>query len=124
MIVRHLDGVTTVDWGNGLGHQVPPRSDRLGYTVTDTTVRAGTQSSLEYRNHLEACYRRGQGRGHRARRHLAPHRARHASARSTSTTPTCWRPPRPGPPAGVRVQITLRGDDERHDLDSPEFSHY
>ena len=28
----------------------------MGYTVTDTIVRAGTKSRLEYRNHLEACY--------------------------------------------------------------------
>ena len=56
MIVRHLDRVTTVDWGNGLSRRFLLESDRLGYTVTDTTVRAGTQSSLEYRNHLEACY--------------------------------------------------------------------
>ena len=28
----------------------------MGYTVTDTTVRAGTKSRLEYRRHLEACY--------------------------------------------------------------------
>jgi L-ectoine synthase len=28
----------------------------MGYTVTDTLVRAGTKSHLEYRNHLEACY--------------------------------------------------------------------
>ena len=39
----------------------------MGYTVTDTLVRAGTKSRLEYRNHLEACYciegsRRGRRR--------------------------------------------------------------
>jgi L-ectoine synthase len=28
----------------------------MGYTVTDTIVRKGTTSRLEYKNHLEACY--------------------------------------------------------------------
>ncbi|MEV8631396.1 ectoine synthase [Streptosporangium sp. NPDC051023] len=56
MIIRHLDNVRTVDWGNGLSRRFLLESDGLGYTVTDTTVRAGTKSRLEYRNHLEACY--------------------------------------------------------------------
>ncbi|WP_103500788.1 MULTISPECIES: ectoine synthase [Streptomyces] len=56
MIVRHLDSVTTVDWGNGLSRRFLVRADGLGYSVTDTTVRAGTKSKLEYRNHLETCY--------------------------------------------------------------------
>lgn len=56
MIVRHLDDVQTVDWGNGLSRRFLVESDGVGYTVTDTTVRAGTKSRLEYRNHLESCY--------------------------------------------------------------------
>jgi L-ectoine synthase len=56
MIVRSLDNVTTVDWGNGLSRRFLLEADGLGYTVTDTTVRAGTKSLLEYRRHLEACY--------------------------------------------------------------------
>ena len=28
----------------------------MGYTVTDTIVKAGTKSLIEYKNHLEACY--------------------------------------------------------------------
>ncbi|MGX7829473.1 ectoine synthase [Actinokineospora sp. 24-640] len=56
MIIRELDNVRTVDWGNGLSRRFLVESDGLGYTLTDTTVRAGTKSRLEYRNHLEACY--------------------------------------------------------------------
>jgi L-ectoine synthase len=56
MIVRRLPEVTTVDWGNGLSRRFLLASDGMGYTVTDTIVRAGTKSRLEYRNHLEACY--------------------------------------------------------------------
>ncbi|QDY75222.1 ectoine synthase [Streptomyces qinzhouensis] len=56
MIVRSLDSVTTVDWGNGLSRRFLLEADGLGYSVTDTTVRAGTKSLLEYRRHLEACY--------------------------------------------------------------------
>jgi L-ectoine synthase len=56
MIIRELADVQTVDWGNGLSRRFLVESDGMGYTVTDTTVRAGTKSRLEYRNHLEACY--------------------------------------------------------------------
>lgn len=56
MIVRTIDNVTTVEWGNGLSRRLLLAADGLGYTVTDTIVRAGTKSRLHYRNHLEACY--------------------------------------------------------------------
>src|SRR5215216_4610632 len=56
MIVRQVDTVTTVEWGNGLSRRFLHESDGMGYSVTDTIVRAGTKSRLEYRRHLEACY--------------------------------------------------------------------
>lgn len=56
MIIRHIENVKTVEWGNGLSRRFLLEADGLGYTVTDTIVRAGTRSRLEYRNHLEACY--------------------------------------------------------------------
>jgi L-ectoine synthase len=56
MIVRSLADVQTVDWGNGLSRRFLVAADGVGYTITDTTVRAGTKSRLEYVNHLEACY--------------------------------------------------------------------
>ncbi|WP_229397650.1 ectoine synthase [Micromonospora okii] len=56
MIIRELDEVTTVEWGNGLSRRFLLESDGMGYSVTDTTVRAGTMARLEYRRHLEACY--------------------------------------------------------------------
>lgn len=56
MLIRTLTEAKTVDWGNGLSRRFLLKSDGLGYTVTDTIVRAGTRSNLHYRNHLEACY--------------------------------------------------------------------
>jgi L-ectoine synthase len=56
MIVRNIDNVPTVEWGNGLSRRFLVADDGVGYTVTDTLVRAGTKSRLEYRNHLETCY--------------------------------------------------------------------
>ncbi|MFJ8843683.1 ectoine synthase [Streptomyces cyaneofuscatus] len=56
MIVRSLENVTTVDWGNGLSRRFLLETDGIGYSVTDTIVRAGTKSLLEYRRHLETCY--------------------------------------------------------------------
>jgi L-ectoine synthase len=56
MIVRHIDEVPSVDWGNGLSRRFLTQSDNMNYTITDTIVLAGTKSRLEYRNHLESCY--------------------------------------------------------------------
>ncbi|MFJ6700912.1 ectoine synthase [Streptomyces sp. NPDC091272] len=56
MIVRDIESVKTVEWGNGLSRRFLLAEDGLGYSLTDTTVTAGTKSRLEYRNHLEACY--------------------------------------------------------------------
>jgi len=56
MLIRKLDSIKTVEWGNGLSRRFLLESDGMGYTVTDTIINAGTTSRLEYKNHLEACY--------------------------------------------------------------------
>ncbi|GGQ86171.1 ectoine synthase [Couchioplanes azureus] len=56
MIIRSWDKVPNVDWGNGTSRRFLLAADGLGFTITDTTVTAGTKSRLEYRRHLEACY--------------------------------------------------------------------
>lgn len=56
MIIRNIDHVKTVNWGNGVSRRFLLAADGMGYTVTDTIVTAGTKSYLQYRNHLEACY--------------------------------------------------------------------
>ncbi|MGH2706707.1 MAG: ectoine synthase [Actinomycetota bacterium] len=56
MIVRRLSDVKTVEWGNGVSRRFLLEADGMGYTLTDTIVRAGSRSHLEYKRHLEACY--------------------------------------------------------------------
>jgi L-ectoine synthase len=56
MIIRRINDVVPIEWGNGISRRFLTASDGMGYTVTDTIVRAGTRSRLEYKNHLEACY--------------------------------------------------------------------
>ena len=56
MIIRKLEDVKTVEWGNGVSRRFLLEADGMGYTVTDTVVNKGTKSLLEYENHLEACY--------------------------------------------------------------------
>lgn len=60
MFVRNLREVELtdffVDWGNGTSHRMLTERDGMGFTVCHTVVRAGTESLLEYKNHLEACY--------------------------------------------------------------------
>jgi L-ectoine synthase len=56
MIVRSLSDVESVEWGNGQSRRFLVARDGMGYSLTDTIVRAGSRSPLKYRNHLEACY--------------------------------------------------------------------
>lgn len=56
MLLRTISTATTVDWGNGTSRRLLLQTDGMGYTVTDTIVRAGTRSQLQYRAHLESCY--------------------------------------------------------------------
>ncbi len=45
-----------VKWGNGTSHRLLTERDKMGFTVCHTVVHAGSESLLQYRNHLEACY--------------------------------------------------------------------
>lgn len=60
MIVRYLSEIenseSNVHWGNGVSRRFLLARDKMNYSLTDTIVDAGTESLLEYRNHLEACY--------------------------------------------------------------------
>jgi len=60
VIVRTLDDVVGSDRdveGDGWrSRRLLLRRDQLGFSLHDTTVAAGTELNLEYKNHLEACY--------------------------------------------------------------------
>lgn len=60
MFKRSLDDVAMTDffvnWGNGTSHRLLTEADGMGFTVCHTVVAAGSESLLEYRRHLEACY--------------------------------------------------------------------
>ncbi|QVN15274.1 ectoine synthase [Burkholderia sp. LAS2] len=60
MFVRNLSDVEKngllVEWGSGMSHRLLTEKDCMGYGVCHTVARAGTESLLQYRNHLEACY--------------------------------------------------------------------
>ncbi|MCG8422528.1 MAG: ectoine synthase [Proteobacteria bacterium] len=60
MIVRRLSDLIgterDVAWGNGQSRRFLTLEDGMGYTLTDTVIRAGSESLLEYKNHMEACY--------------------------------------------------------------------
>ncbi len=60
MYVRSINdlagGERDVDWGNGKSYRLLIEQDEMGFTVCHTIVRAGTESLLQYRRHLEACY--------------------------------------------------------------------
>ena len=60
MIIKRLENLLgtprEVDWGNGMSRRFLVASERMGFSLTDTIVNAGTCSRLEYKQHLEACY--------------------------------------------------------------------
>lgn len=60
MIIRKLSEIINserdVAWGNGQSRRFLLAKDGMGYSLTDTIIDAGTESLLEYTNHLEACY--------------------------------------------------------------------
>jgi len=60
MFKRSLTDVEATDffvnWGNGTSHRMLTETDGMGFTVCHTVVAAGSESLLEYRRHLEACY--------------------------------------------------------------------
>ena len=60
MIVRSVEQVAATDrdvaWGNGQSRRLLVKADGMGFAVAETLVLAGTESQLEYKNHLEACY--------------------------------------------------------------------
>lgn len=60
MIIKNLTEIENsnrnINWGNGLSRRLLLEEDYMGYTITDTIVYEGTESFLEYKNHLEACY--------------------------------------------------------------------
>ncbi|WP_329297180.1 ectoine synthase [Streptomyces sp. NBC_00659] len=124
MIVRNIDSVRCVDWGNGLSRRFLTESDGLGYTVTDTIVRAGTKSRLEYRRHLEACYCIA-GNGEIIDMNGDSHPITPGTLYALDQHDAHWLIASPQEDLRLVCMFTpaLRGD-ERHDLDSSGFSQY
>jgi L-ectoine synthase len=124
MIVRKLEDVTTVEWGNGLSRRFLTQADGVGYSVTDTVVRAGTRSRLEYRNHLETCYCI-EGSGEVIDTAGNSHPITPGTLYALDHHDAHWLVASPDEDLRLVCVFSpaLRGD-ERHSLDSPEFSHY
>lgn len=124
MIVRNLEDVKTVEWGNGLSRRFLLESDGLGYSVTDTIVRAGTKSRLEYSRHLEACYCIS-GRGEVIDLNGTSHPLTPGVLYALNEHDPHFLVA--APEADMRlvcVFLPALAGDETHDLDSAEFSHY
>ncbi|MEM7349049.1 MAG: ectoine synthase, partial [Chloroflexota bacterium] len=60
MIIKNLQEIEQteryVHWGNGTSHRLLTAQDGMGFTMCYTVVYPGTESFLEYKHHLEACY--------------------------------------------------------------------
>ncbi|GAA2637932.1 ectoine synthase [Streptomyces vastus] len=124
MIVRKLDEVTCVDWGNGLSRRFLTEADGVGYTVTDTLVRAGSKSRLEYRNHLESCYCIA-GSGEVIDTDGTVHPITPGTLYALDLNDAHWLVAHPDEDLRlVCVFSPALCGDERHDLDSAGYSHY
>ncbi|MEU3838506.1 ectoine synthase [Streptomyces sp. NPDC028635] len=124
MIVRKLEDVPGVEWGNGLSRRFLTETDGIGYSVTDTVVRAGTKSRLEYRNHLETCYCIA-GSGEVVDEAGVSHPITPGTLYALDRHDAHWLVAAPHEDLRLVCVFTpaLRGD-ETHNLDSAEFSHY
>ncbi|MCW8835066.1 MAG: ectoine synthase [Rhodospirillales bacterium] len=62
MIVRHLDDIVGTDRdikaenGNWVSRRFLLRGDGMGFSFHETTIFAGTETYIWYKNHLEAVY--------------------------------------------------------------------
>lgn len=60
MIVRKLEDIIgterEVDGGNWVSRRLLLASDNMGYSVHDTVIKAGTETHIHYKHHLEAVY--------------------------------------------------------------------
>lgn len=60
MIIRKLSEILgtnrEVEWGAGSSRRFLVARDNMPFSLTDTVVKAGTRSLLQYQNHFEACY--------------------------------------------------------------------
>jgi L-ectoine synthase len=60
VIVRHLDELRgtdrEVDTSNWVSRRLLLARDGMGFSMHDTVLRAGTDTQMEYRHHLEAVY--------------------------------------------------------------------
>ncbi|SES42898.1 ectoine synthase [Actinokineospora terrae] len=124
MIVRNRSEVACVDWGNGLSYRFLLRPDNMGFSVAHTTVRAGTKSRLQYRQHLEACYCIA-GSGEVQTPDGTVHRLEPGVLYALDQNDAHFLIA--GPDQDLELvsifSPALRGD-ERHNLDADGFSHY
>ncbi len=62
MIVRRLEEVigserdVKADNGNWVSRRLLLRDEKMGFSLHDTTIFAGTETYIHYKNHLEAVY--------------------------------------------------------------------
>lgn len=60
MLVRKLKEIIgsdqEVDGGNWVSRRLLLARDRMGYSMHDTVIKAGTETHIHYQNHLEAVY--------------------------------------------------------------------
>lgn len=124
MIVRAKSEVKAVEWGNGQSYRFLTETDKMGFTVAHTVVKAGSKSPLHYRNHLEACYCIS-GRGQVVDSDGTVHEIEPGVIYALNNNDPHFLIAAPdGDMELISVFNPPLQGDERHNLDSDEFSAY
>lgn len=126
MIIRKLSDIVGTErdvfWGNGQSRRFLIERDGMGYSLTDTVINAGSESLLEYKHHMEACYCiEGEGEVEDMQGNVYPikvgtmyaldkHDKHYLRAKTTMRLVCVFTPPLKGP--------------ESHSLKDDESSHY
>ena len=60
MIVRNLAQILQTDWNveteNWASRRLLVKADGMGFSLSETTIHAGSESVIWYKNHFEACF--------------------------------------------------------------------
>lgn len=124
MIVRAKSEVKVVEWGNGQSYRFLTETDNMGFTVAHTVVKAGSKSPLHYRRHLEACYCIS-GRGQVVDNDGTVHEIEPGVIYALNNNDPHFLIAAPeGDMELISVFNPPLQGDERHNLDSDEFSAY
>lgn len=56
MIFKNINEAKIIESDNWISRRLLLKKENMGFSLTDTIIKAGTETYIHYKNHLEACY--------------------------------------------------------------------